>query len=330
MLDKAKQYLCENLNKKCTYLLGLSGGSDSLALFYLLVDEGWNFHACYVNHGLREESHNEGDELANICQNSGVPFHLVVLEDIDYKAGNLEGRFRELRYLHLRNIYENTKCNALLLGHHRDDQVETILKRVLEGSSLINLSGMQLCMEKNGMKIVRPLLFHKKSEMIDFLLVKDKKFFSDYTNYDCKYLRARMREEIIPWLEKSFNKNIRDNLVIFGSRMDEIYKYLHFRISHYLEKLKFNEFGAHIEVPKDLHDLEIEYFLRFILKNLDISLSRKEIEKIHSIIKLRKNGKRHINGFFEIIFLKDTLFFFDIEKCANNENKKRNIYQLCN
>lgn len=308
MLDKAKQYLTKNS------LLGLSGGPDSIALFYLLLEQEISFRVCHVDHGWRQESKQEARDLAKLCQERQIPFHLVVIESFDYEKGNIEDRFREERYTAFKRLYFEYGCEALLLGHHRDDQAETVLKRIFEGSSFSALGGMKGQVVYEGMNVVRPLLYHSKSEILSYLETSGYGYFEDSTNHNLKYLRARMRKEIIPLLEEKFDKNIRENLVLLGERMGHVAEYLEMRIATIIKDAKIEAFEALIKVPKGLHPLESEYLLRYLSKKMDFALPRGEIEKMQAILLERKGGKKIVLGEWEVVYKKDHLYCRKLQK----------------
>jgi tRNA(Ile)-lysidine synthetase-like protein len=169
MLEKAKQLLVKQLDKEKRYLLAFSGGSDSMALFLLLKEMGANFFAVHVDHGWREESALEAEKLASFAKEEGVPFVLLSLEK--EIGGNLEAKAREGRYRLFANFYKEVEADALLLGHHSDDLVETIIKRVFEGSALNHLSFKEISCQ-NGMVCLRPLIQQTKEEIRGYLAAK--------------------------------------------------------------------------------------------------------------------------------------------------------------
>lgn len=319
MLDKAKQYLIENA------LLGLSGGPDSIALFHLLLEAGVSFRVCHVDHGWRKESRDEALKLATLCQSYSIPFHLAVLENFDYEKGNLEDRFREERYRIYKRLYFENQCKVLLLGHHKDDQAETILKRIFEGGSFFSLGGMKCRQSYEGMAVVRPLFYHTKAEILDYLQAKKIAYFMDSTNRDPKYLRARMREEMLPYLEQTFGKNIRENLVLLGERMGHIAEYLEMRISSILKDAKIELDAYVVKLPKDLHPLESEYLLRLIGKKMDFSLPRGEIEKMQTILEEGKSGKKVVTGECEIVYERDHLYCRKPQKKLQSNVDTKNL-----
>ena len=122
-------------------LLAFSGGPDSTALFFLLLEYGVKFSVAHVDHGWRDESAAEAEQIRQLCDQHGVRCYIRHLESCD-AGSNLEERARDARYQFFRELCENHGYTALVLGHHKNDLAETVLKRTLEGASLARLDGM--------------------------------------------------------------------------------------------------------------------------------------------------------------------------------------------
>ena len=123
-------------------LLALSGGPDSLCLFYALLkyrnESNTPFHVAHVNHNWREKSVLEAQTLEQLASKHQVPFHLKIL-DPSLLRGNLEAACREERYQFFASLCQFNQFQGVLTGHHQGDQAETIFKRILEGARLVSL-----------------------------------------------------------------------------------------------------------------------------------------------------------------------------------------------
>lgn len=193
-------------------IVGFSGGADSTALVHLLQEAErfypMDLRLVHIDHGWRDESYDE----ATLLQKE----YSVHVERIEGVSGaNLEEKFREKRLEILARLYKEWGAGALMLAHHADDQAETVLKRVLEGSSALH--GLLPDRKLLGMRVLRPLLTVTKERLVRWLQERGIGFLEDPTNEDTHYLRARMRKEIIPFLEASFGKGIRKNLCKLGA-----------------------------------------------------------------------------------------------------------------
>src|SRR5258708_5164832 len=125
-------FITHNLTEK-PLLLALSGGPDSMALFYQLLDLNHPFQVAHVDHGWRAESSQEGAILEELCREKKIALHLRKLK---LEGANLEDLSRKARLLFFQEVCSKEKLEGVLLAHHADDQAETVLKRVLEGASL--------------------------------------------------------------------------------------------------------------------------------------------------------------------------------------------------
>jgi len=185
------------------YLLGFSGGADSVAMLMMLsasVREGRiRLEAVHVNHGLRgAESEQDAAFCAGVCRKEGIPFHA-------YRA-NLSGKTdeaaaREARFFFLRKRLTETKADALILAHHADDQAETFLMRLLRGSGPDGLEAMRPDETVQGIRILRPMLRLRRSEIRDALCADKISWREDSSNQETIYLRNRIRKELLPVME---------------------------------------------------------------------------------------------------------------------------------
>ena len=210
-------------------LLGYSGGPDSKALLYLLLDcrrfFPFELHLAHVDHGWREESGREALELQKEAERLGLPFHLKTLSPKDFIEGNLEEQGRRLRLQFFSQLYGEKGCQALALGHHADDQAEVVLKRVFEGASLFFLGGLEKERCVQDMNLWRPLLNVPKKTVLEWLEKRQLTFFQDPTNHSLLNLRGKMREEILPALSHAFGKEVAANLCRLGEESQQLKEY---------------------------------------------------------------------------------------------------------
>lgn len=229
------------LNKKSPpFLLALSGGVDSLALFLALCKLKTPFAALYVDHGWRKESKDEAIALKALCQQHGVPFHL---ETIDPPVVD-EAACRLARLHCFKKIIDSKGYNAVLLGHHKDDLAETVLKRVFEGARLEKLVAMREESVWEGIVLLRPFLTLSKSDLAAF--VDKHPYFEDKTNVDPRFLRSRMRQTLIPSLEAAFGKAIAEPLAALSKEAAELTLWLDEEVAKFPQV--HGIFGTYVDI----------------------------------------------------------------------------------
>ncbi len=203
-------------------LLGFSGGPDSLALAYSLLRLEVPFHLAHYDHGWRETSAEEATELHRWASSLQIPFHTA--RSKAPKKTELAGRKQRIAFF--LELFQSHEFEALVLAHHQNDQVETILKRVLEGAHLTNLKGIQPITYRGEMPVWRPFLSISKETIFDYLQEHKLSYIEDETNSDLKYLRARMRNVLLPKLAKDFGKEVAPSLLRLGKQSGLLQEYL--------------------------------------------------------------------------------------------------------
>jgi tRNA(Ile)-lysidine synthase len=148
--------------------------------------------AATVDHGLRPESAEEAQWVAALSARLGVTHRILQWKGAK-PSSRLQERAREARYRLLIGHAKAIGADALLTAHHADDQAETVLFRLLRGSGLAGLRGMDLATTRDGMMIVRPLIGLKKRELIAFAKARGAPFVDDPSNADPRFARSRLR-----------------------------------------------------------------------------------------------------------------------------------------
>lgn len=176
----------------------VSGGSDSVALFSLLVSFSshmhWSLEVIHVDHGAREESGADAEFVRSLARGAGVPFHLHEIAPV--KTGSLEDHFSRER----QRIYASLGRSGALVptGHTADDRAETLIMRLLEGAGLRGLGGMDYF---GRGPVRRPLLDLTRTELRDYLGGLGQSWVEDPTNREADFLRNRVRRVVMPALE---------------------------------------------------------------------------------------------------------------------------------
>ncbi len=303
------------LEKKPTLLLALSGGGDSLALFYLLIESQKflkvSLHIAHVDHGWREESLLQADALESLCLDVGAPFHR---RRLNFASGpNLEERCRDARYQFFSELQEKWNFRAVLLAHHMDDQGETVLKRLCEGARIGALGGLRPEVKMGSLTLWRPLLSVRKEELSLFLKARKIEAVDDWTNRDTKYLRARIRGQIFPLFENRFGKNIGPNFHRFGLLFQEIGDYLKERVEQIEKRMVKGPFGSYLERPSEIPQLEMRYLLEEKARQCGAHLSHASCTTLLKLIE-RKAFKGRIDArHLTYVLNRGILFFIERE-----------------
>ncbi len=197
-------------------VVGVSAGSDSMALLHLLVSFSkelpLEITAVYVDHGLRpSETGAETELVKGAAARLGVGFEVVQVDVHGLAAQqkkSLEHMARDLRYQAFEQIAAQIGAGKIAVAHTADDQAEEIIIRMLRGAGRGGLSGMKIIRDQ---RIVRPLLTTPKEEIVAYLEDRKIPFLEDSSNQDLRFLRNQVRLEILPFLEK-YNPAVRQTL----------------------------------------------------------------------------------------------------------------------
>ncbi len=186
-------------------LLAVSGGPDSIALLDLFAAEdgvgdqlGLGIAVAHVDHGIHDQSGLVAARVRDVAGKYAVPFYA---RSLNLGAGGTETEARARRYEALREIQAEVGAPFLVTAHHRDDQVETVLYRVLRGSAPAGLSGMPV-RGRDG--LVRPLLRCERAELLSWAESRVEWYHEDPANDDLKHDRSWLRRELIPMLRQRF------------------------------------------------------------------------------------------------------------------------------
>ena len=216
----AAEKIFDGVNK---VLIAVSGGTDSLALAELMISSrrrfGLEIFIAHFEHGLRgQDSLDDAAFVKNFSETREVKF---IGGSGDVKTFATEKKFsvetaaRILRYEFLSNARIKLNCDAIILAHHADDQAETILMRLLRGTTSAGLSAMKFRAQSEYGLLIRPLLRFRKFQLENFCRKKNLSPRVDSTNFELDATRNRIRLELIPALEK-FNPALIETLCRFA------------------------------------------------------------------------------------------------------------------
>ena len=212
-MKKASDFLNEFLKEKDICVLALSGGPDSMCLFHLLLEQkkkkDISFICVHVDHNVRPSSKDEQEYLKKYVESYQVPIECFQIES--YRKGKFtEAEGREKRYQFLKSVVQKYHANYLFTAHHADDLLETILMRMLRGSTLKGYAGLRQISTWDDVTIIRPMLRNTKVEIKEYLAKNNIFSFQDETNELDDHMRNRIRKNIIPFLQKEEKKGEKD------------------------------------------------------------------------------------------------------------------------
>ena len=297
LLHKTKEFLEFHHHQGSPLLLGFSGGPDSSALLYLLSECCRFFplkvHVAHVDHGWREGSTKEAAGLKKRVESLGFPFHLKKLTS-PKNLGNLEEKGRDERLNFFSSIYREEGCQALLLAHQAEDQAETVLKRVLEGASLMHLGGMREVSELDAMVVWRPLLSVSKTKILRWIEEKGIETVHDETNLDPKFLRGRMRSQLFPEMKRRFGKEMVAPLGNVGLSAHELKEYLERKVVPYLRRVEEGPCEVRLDLSEFLpmETVELKALVRLLCKRLGMGLSFDAIELLCKLLNTKASKKK--------------------------------------
>ena len=194
--------------------LAVSGGSDSVALAFLLTKGGRKKNAAkrfvilHVDHGLRRESKAEYKFVRDLAKRIGVPFKGLHAKVVQRPRESIEMAARRVRLDFFAKCMKSLRLDAIATGHHMDDVAETFLMKIRRAS----LCGMRETSEVGPIRFVRPLLGCRDRELKAYLEKYGEEWREDASNGDVSIERNKVRHEIIPFLEKKLDKDLVEHI----------------------------------------------------------------------------------------------------------------------
>lgn len=321
-------------------VVGVSGGPDSLALLNFLRTQkekkNLSIVAAHVDHMFRgEESYEDALFVKGYCEQYGIPFEMVRVDvpDLMKKTGkSSQIAAREARYEFFAKVMDKYGYSFLALGHHGDDQIETMLMRFTRGSSGKARAGIPFTRPFQKGTIFRPFLSLTKAEIEEYCKVNRLTPRRDPSNEKGVYLRNRFRKEVLPFL-KSENRQVHEHFQRFSEELQIDEAFLEEltvremnKVMTSREKSKITiDINCFLKMPIPLQRRGIQLILNYLYKEKPASLSAIHIDQVYQIIKSEQpsgtldfpNGLKIIRSYLQLSFQFDyskaDSYYFEIQ-----------------
>lgn len=296
LLERVEAYIHKYhlIRPQDTVIVGFSGGPDSLCLSHLLwrlsAAYGWKLVLAHFDHQLRGRASAEDAEFCRSwAEARSLPFFMTAM-DINHQA-RLHGESTELaarrcRYAFFRQVRLETGAERIALGHHQDDQAETVLMRLIRGTGVDGLGGMRPLREDG---VIRPLLGTSRADILDYCKAEGLSPRTDHTNLEDIYTRNSLRLEVLPLLAARYNPRITEALCRTAALAAEDSDCLNALAEKSMEEIgKITE--TSVELPLDaLHTMPsalVKRMLRHGVRELAGSAENLESEHMTQIMDL--------------------------------------------
>jgi tRNA(Ile)-lysidine synthase len=287
------------IEPKSRVVAAVSGGADSTALLVVLEELSHEMDlelaAAHLDHRIRRGSAKEQIAVSRLASALGVPF-LAGSIDVPAEARKrkigIEEAARLIRYRFLERVAHDFGAETVALGHTRDDQVETILHRILRGTGWRGLMGIP---SRRGI-FVRPLLDFSRDDLVRFLSARGISYITDESNRDEKYYRNRIRNRLLPYLRRHFNPAVDESIGRLQESLEEGWRRLEEPLLEMIPEPQDN--GAVILPLPELArmgDFEIYLIIDLTLRerfHLFQDFEKKHYDAVKRLVRESQSGRR--------------------------------------
>lgn len=314
------------INKGDKLLLAVSGGADSMYLFYNFMDlkEDWNLDiiVCHLNHGIRETAKRDEDFVKKVCSDYEVICFTKTVNMDEYARENKLSSEEAGRILRYEFFRENSKNRKILTAHNANDRVETVLFNIIRGTGLRGLSGISYVNDD----VYRPLINIKRGEIEAYLHENNLKYFDDETNFEEIYTRNKIRLGLIPYLEK-FNPDIINSILRLSENTEEAENFIGKIIEENYPKCHGNNFLKVSEIKNHEKFLGCELIKKYLEENFykENILSRKNILGIYDLCFGESGREIHLGKNITARRSYDKIFIGEIKYKKSKESKELHL-----
>ncbi len=242
-------------------VVGVSGGPDSICLLHVLEQirkRGLNFEifVAHVNHMIREEADSDEQYVENYCKKAGIPVFIkrIQIEEIaKQKKVGTEEAGRNERYAFFEEVKQETHATKIATAHNANDNAETVILNIIRGCGTEGLKGIE-AKSKDG--IIRPLIDISREEIEEYCEENGLNPRIDKTNKELIYQRNKVRNVIIPYIEKEFNKNFIGTINRLSKITAEESELIQNIAKEQYKKICINECNDKIEIDLALFNLQ--------------------------------------------------------------------------
>lgn len=283
-------------------LVGVSGGPDSVALLYILneLTEPYSLKlgVAHLNHALRQkESDDDAAFVAALSEKLALPCYIQKYSVSDYQRRHrlsTEDAARKLRYAFYTDVARKHRYNKIALGHQLDDNVELVLMFLFRGSGPLGISGIPPVRNEN---IIRPLIETSRLQVLNFLAANGLEYVCDSSNRDSRFMRNKLRNELIPLLKKNYNplivKSINRASIILRSENE----WMEAVLKPIFEKVVLDtaDNAIILSVPKlnSVHIAAVRRVIRRAITAIKGDLRRISFKHIDAIVNMAQSGPCH-------------------------------------
>jgi len=216
-------------------VLAVSGGADSVALLRAMValcgEDRSPLRVAHVNHALRgAESDGDQQFVEDLCRQFGLPCHSCHMEvavEAQRTGESLEAAGRSVRYAWLQEVAQQHGAGYVATAHTADDQVETILHRIVRGTGMAGLAGIPRTRALGpAVSLLRPMLNTRRADVIAYLESLRQPFRFDASNADSQHMRNRIRIELLPLLRQNYNPGVDEAISKLGALAADVQRLL--------------------------------------------------------------------------------------------------------
>jgi len=330
-IDRFENFILANklIQKNDKLLVGFSGGADSTALlcalWHLKTKYHLSFLVAHINYNLRDEDSLRDEEFVkDFCFKRNIS---LVVKNVQIKK-NSENHTRKIRFKYFNDLRKLYKINKIVLGHNKKDQAETMIFRLFRGAGYTGIKGIA---PKVG-NVIHPLLPFSRNEIEEYLQSQNINWCEDISNQNNEFSRNRIRNELLPWVQKNLNGNVVEKLFqasqIF-TETDEILETLAMRRLQKIQKHK-NHLAVEIHKLKKVRKVIRFYIYKHLFAKIVGDANgfyHSHFEEIEAILVANGSKKLKISKNVFVFKQYDELLFSDKDISQNQILEEEKIIE---